>query len=208
MSLISLLGAGHPYVQVGKGIDTISCPLTMTDIHSLLSRRHQLQLQGRYEETDAMKFELMINGVFVNEIARQWRADGEHTFEKSSEDAVTIPTAKRRYEEDENSSTQFQDMHINMVQRRIEQLLEKQFIAASRFQHQMRDRSGRLYFGDCLEQFVEPLLVVFELTLFSCHSISARMTSGFVFQFGQGAEESSTSAWCDPANCAIARVIG
>ena len=104
----------------------------MTEIHTFLSRRHQLQLQSRYEEADAMKFELMINGVFVNEVARQWRADGVHTFDKSSENKNNEPMVTRRYKEDEKSSTTVQDLDIKMVRRRIEQLLEKQSVAANR----------------------------------------------------------------------------
>ena len=123
---------GHPYAQVGKGIDPISCPLTITEIHSLLSRRHQLQLESRYEEADAMRFELMINGVVVNEFSRQWRADGIHTFESSCEVLMNKSNGNKIYREDELSRESEQESDLSTGRRRVEQLVERRSMATDR----------------------------------------------------------------------------
>jgi hypothetical protein len=68
---------GHPYRQVGGPIDPVTCPLTVTQLHSLFSRMQQHRMDGRYEEADAARFELMLNGVQVSEHSKSWRADGQ-----------------------------------------------------------------------------------------------------------------------------------
>jgi len=72
---------GHPYRHVGGEdgiIDSILCPLSITEIHTLLSRKTQARMEGRYEDVDAIGFELLINGVHCNDELEQWRADGQN----------------------------------------------------------------------------------------------------------------------------------
>lgn len=70
---------GHPYKQVGV-INEIICPLSRKDIHELLEQLTLSRLDGEdgplAAEAEAIQFELLINGVQVNDETKQWRADG------------------------------------------------------------------------------------------------------------------------------------
>ena len=72
---------GHDYQQVNNTIiDPVVCALTIHEIHTLLSRRLQHQLDTCYEIADVVKFDLLLNGVFIDDTTKQWRADGGTVF--------------------------------------------------------------------------------------------------------------------------------
>jgi hypothetical protein len=66
----------HPYTQVGGPIDPVTCSLAPTKVHDLLFQMQHCRLEGRYEEADAVRFELMLHGVQITEPTKTWRADG------------------------------------------------------------------------------------------------------------------------------------
>lgn len=68
---------GHPYRKVGGPIDPVTCPLTMTQVHSLLSKVQQYRMDGNFDEADATSFELTLNGVKISESFKVWWADGQ-----------------------------------------------------------------------------------------------------------------------------------
>lgn len=73
----------HPYTHVGpQTLDPVACPLTMNDVHNVLSRRQWLKSEKRFFEADAQLYELMTYGIEVNDSARQWRSDGKVLFQK------------------------------------------------------------------------------------------------------------------------------
>ena len=116
---------GHPYVQVGDCVDETICPLTMTEIHSLLSK-HQLSIMsGLFEEADAIRFEMLINGIQLDERLMLWRGDGKSKFTESvggkSDDsgALELPKSVGLAEVIPSETI----VHGSL--RRIEQLLEK-----------------------------------------------------------------------------------
>jgi hypothetical protein len=73
----------HHYNHVGpQALDSITCPLTMNDIHNALCRRLWLKGEKRFCEADAQLYELMTYGIEVNDSLKQWRCDGKVLFEK------------------------------------------------------------------------------------------------------------------------------
>jgi cysteinyl-tRNA synthetase len=91
---------GHSYDQVGQGIDQVTCPLTLTEIHSLLSRRCQSRLQGKYEEADAVRFDMELNGLHAHDGLMQWRADGQKRFDESEKTSEQISEPEQPFIED------------------------------------------------------------------------------------------------------------
>jgi hypothetical protein len=57
--------------------------LSVTEIHALFTRLQQCQSEGRYEEADATRFELILNGVQISDHNKLWRADGKTKFGKA-----------------------------------------------------------------------------------------------------------------------------
>ena len=146
--MIQLYGPyGHPYAQVGDDIDTLFCPLSFSDVQSLLAQEVIYRSQGNYEEADAVLFELMINGVLVNEKSHQWRADGCSTLPESEnvEHAKEIqPNDTRGYSQSQPTSASKSSSHqddTNLTQQRVEQLIQRRWEAIVR---------NELHLADCL----------------------------------------------------------
>jgi hypothetical protein len=122
---------GHPYVQVGgQGIDQVTCPLTLTEIHSLLSRRCQSRLQGKYEEADAVRFDMELNGLHVHDGLMQWRADGQRRFDESETIAEEISEPGQPFIEDVKSKNDTDT--DGKTFRRVEQLMKMRAAALVR----------------------------------------------------------------------------
>lgn len=66
---------GHAHNQIGTSINPMLCPLSMRDVHVLLSRRALSQLNGRLKKADANKFELLIQGIQIRDDPYLWTAD-------------------------------------------------------------------------------------------------------------------------------------
>lgn len=76
---------GHPYTQVGAAdIDPMFCPLSMTNIHTLLSQRTRCLTNGLAEQASAIDLELLIHGVRVHDDLFQWTADRLMEFDNVS----------------------------------------------------------------------------------------------------------------------------
>ena len=75
---------GHDYIQIGVGINTDHCPLTLHEIHQLLANRLQFKLAKKYTQADEIQNSLYQNGVRIHDKLRQWRADG-HFFQDLEE---------------------------------------------------------------------------------------------------------------------------
>ena len=117
---------GHPYQQVGGAIDPILCPLTMTEIHTHLSKMQQCRIRGQYDQAEAMKFELMLNGVQVNEATKCWCADGETKLDDDFEMAESRegPTVVPEYTE--YPPTKLDGSSLDSItQQRVEQLVKQ-----------------------------------------------------------------------------------
>lgn len=67
---------GHDYIQIGGGIDTNACQLTLNEIHTLVAKRLEFKLIKRYDKADEIQRQLYHNGVRIHDKLRQWRADG------------------------------------------------------------------------------------------------------------------------------------
>ena len=80
---------GHPYRQVGE---TTKLSLSMAQVHTSLSRRTRCRTDGRYEEADAIKFELSLFGIRIHDDYLQWTADDQHKFKPMAEDDTTMHT--------------------------------------------------------------------------------------------------------------------
>jgi hypothetical protein len=122
---------GHPYNQVGGGIDQVTCPLTLTEIHSLLSRRCQARLQAKYEEADAVLFDMELNGLHVYDGRMQWRADGIRRFDESEIISDEISKPEQPYVQDvkcKNDTTDTDGKNF----RRVEQLMKMRADALAR----------------------------------------------------------------------------
>lgn len=74
---------GHPYQQVPTVNATSSLPLPI--VHELLRRRTLCRNQGHFEEADAIKFELWLHGVRVDDDRARW-------WYWSAEDVLTNET--------------------------------------------------------------------------------------------------------------------
>jgi len=72
---------GHPYCRVGGPIDSLTCSLSMTEIHTLLSQVQLSRMEGHHENADATVFELQLHGVEIFEPWKCWRADGRSQFD-------------------------------------------------------------------------------------------------------------------------------
>lgn len=86
---------GHYYQQVGRLVPsdgsqgdrvqvtttrrrrTTTTNLRLPEIHDLLSKRTRCRAEGRYQEADAIKFELWMHGVWVNDERGEWTTDPE-----------------------------------------------------------------------------------------------------------------------------------
>jgi hypothetical protein len=96
---------GHPYTQVGGPIDPVTCSLAPTQVHDLISQLQHCRLEGRYEEADAVRFELMLHGVQISEPTKTWRADGTKSFgDPPSPTMKKIPSMAPAYSEHLKSS--------------------------------------------------------------------------------------------------------
>jgi cysteinyl-tRNA synthetase len=111
---------GHPYTRVGGAIDSLLCSMDMTEIHSLLSRRTDCQMQGKDNEADAIKLELLLHGVRLDDSVQQWRADGGTEFDKVWTESIQKPLAAVHYQQNEAS----QDLHDEIILHRVKQLVE------------------------------------------------------------------------------------
>ena len=110
----------HPYVQVGRDIDPLLCPLSLPEIHNLLMQRCSCRTQGRYEKADALRFELWVHGIRLDDELYQWTADSEHEFvrrEQRPPEAVVV------YRQDDASQTLGEE--DGRIQQRIEQLVSR-----------------------------------------------------------------------------------
>jgi cysteinyl-tRNA synthetase len=67
---------GHDYVQIGDGIDTEKCPLSLDEIHKLLAQRLEYKLNRDFRMADEIQGVLLQNGVWVHDKMKHWRADG------------------------------------------------------------------------------------------------------------------------------------
>ena len=67
---------GHDYVQIGEEINPDICPLSLQEIHSLLSKRLEYKLIKQYHKADEIQSQLYTNGVRVHDKLKQWRGDG------------------------------------------------------------------------------------------------------------------------------------
>src|SRR6056300_1483497 len=69
--------AGHPFKpedpSLQMSFQSDSKTLDLPTMHKLLSRRSYCRMEGLYDEADAIKFELMIHGILVDDDSRQWR---------------------------------------------------------------------------------------------------------------------------------------
>ena len=66
---------GHDYTQIGNDISA-SCPLSLGEIHRLLSRRVMHKLERNFEAADEIGKQLFSKGVRFHDKLKQWRADG------------------------------------------------------------------------------------------------------------------------------------
>ena len=96
---------GHVYQQVGGDIHSLTCALTMTDIHLLIAKRARLLEENKNADADAMLFELFIHGVHVNDEPPMWRADGETNFDSS---VMATPRKTMEYQEENNEQRRLQ----------------------------------------------------------------------------------------------------
>ena len=115
---------GHPYNQVGQDVDRVTCPLTLTEIHSLLSRRCQSRLQGKYEEADAVRFDMDLNGLHVHDGLMQWRADGQRRFDEFETLSEEILETKQPFVEDVNPKNGTDTDGKISIFRRVDQLMK------------------------------------------------------------------------------------
>jgi hypothetical protein len=96
---------GHPFQQHGGGpIDPIFCSLSMTQIHTLLSRWMQTRSLNRYEEADSIRFELRLQGVYFDDRSNFWRADGEKFFPNVVRDRA-VKVAPPKYTQTPTTTT-------------------------------------------------------------------------------------------------------
>jgi hypothetical protein len=123
---------GHPYNQVGQGIDQVTCPLTLTEIHSLLSRRCQSRLQGKYEEADAVRFDMELNGLHAHDGLMQWRADGHRRFDESKTLSEEISEPEQPFVEDVNSKNDTETDGKLLTFRRVDHLMKMRAEALAR----------------------------------------------------------------------------
>ena len=77
--LVELHGPlGHPYQPLSdsptstSSLDPLFVGLDVPTMHRLLSKRERLRLEGRYEEADAVKLELWIQGIRVSDATKRW----------------------------------------------------------------------------------------------------------------------------------------
>jgi hypothetical protein len=96
---------GHVYQQVGGDIHSLTCALTMTDIHLLIAKRARLLEEKKNADADAMLFELFIHGVHINDESPMWRADGETNFDSS---VKATPRKTMEYQEEKNEQRRLQ----------------------------------------------------------------------------------------------------
>jgi cysteinyl-tRNA synthetase len=129
---------GHPYSQIGDGIDSLVCPLSVTQIHSLLSRRYRCRLESHDEEANTMRFELLINGVQLDDQLEQWRADGKNTFRETKVYSKDQHQFAESYAENEASSHTYTKIESYTV-RRVEQLVEMRSDAIARGEVDLTD---------------------------------------------------------------------
>mmetsp|Transcript_2581 Transcript_2581/g.3762 ORF Transcript_2581/g.3762 Transcript_2581/m.3762 type:complete len:661 (-) Transcript_2581:103-2085(-) len=107
-----------PYTQVGDEIDTIICPFTVDEIYSLLSRRLQCRMEGKFEVADAIKFELIVNGVRFSDGLRQWRADGDNQFDKNEK-------KNARFAEKYSQHKLSPDLQVDSLKYRVKRLIQE-----------------------------------------------------------------------------------
>jgi cysteinyl-tRNA synthetase len=97
---------GHPYRQVGKQTNAAGeslLLLTESQAHDSLSRRTRCRMEGRYEEADAIKFELSLYGIRIHEGYFQWTVDDQYCFDtknatsgRDNDPPITWPTYSER----------------------------------------------------------------------------------------------------------------
>ena len=112
---------GHPFLQVGAEINPILCPLSRQEINMILSKYTLEQKEGRYDDANAILFELKINGVECNVERNLWRADGNSTWV----DCVIMQEDTSPYKEQSQSTGKPQKSpQTDLVRVRVQQLVD------------------------------------------------------------------------------------
>ena len=113
---------GHPYTQVGGRINDIICPLSLKDIHDLMSKLTLARMEGRTDKADAIQFELLINGVQYNDKVKQWRADGENQWDDLCSN-ITDDNGQDLLYREQQKSTAPETPQFTESRTRVEQLI-------------------------------------------------------------------------------------
>ena len=94
--------AGHPFKpedpSLQMSFQSDSKTLDLPTMHKLLSRRSYCRMEGLYDEADAIKFELMIHGILVNDDSRQWRfvSTAKPSDRSRSRPPISAPVSRTR----------------------------------------------------------------------------------------------------------------
>ena len=129
---------GHDYTQIGDDISP-SCPLSLGEIHRLLSQRTMHRLERNFEAADKIGKQLFSNGVRFHDKLRQWRADGA-IFEDVEGEYSGKPFTMNEYSEPiDDWDTETRDRLNAIIQDRMEARGSRFYSKADRLRDMLWD---------------------------------------------------------------------